>query len=137
MTLKNKLTSLLFMLLSLSMYSQKINGTYLSEYSDATYPDGKQESFNNKCILKIDINDNQNSTGTFQIIIGSENEKLNYKIIGNKKYEFIGDKTFIIYDAEFGASKLKCIVGFEAHMEQVFIKLENDSFFAWQIKEKL
>lgn len=128
---------LLFMFFSISMYSQNINGTYLSEYSDATYPDDKRESFDNKSILKIELDDDSAPVGILEIIVGIENKKIKYTIIGNKKYEYIGDKTFIIYTAEFSTSKLKCLVGFEVHMKQVFIKLENNSFFAWEIKEKL
>lgn len=137
MKLKNNFLLIAFMFISLSMSSQNINGTFLSEYSDATYPDGKRESFNNKSVLKVELDDNLIPIGTFEIIVGSQNKKLKYTITGNKKYEFIGDKTFIVYEAEFGTSKIKCLVGFEVHMEQVFIKLENNSFFAWEIKEKL
>jgi hypothetical protein len=136
MKLKMKLLLFSFTLFSLSMFSQNINGTYLSENSSATYADGKNETFNNKSIIKINLDENSIPIGKFEIIVGSQNTKLNYTLTGNKKYEYIGDKTFITYDAEFGASKIKCLVGFEVHMEALFITLENKSIFVWEIKEK-
>lgn len=137
MILQKLLTLFAFTFISLSLQGQNINGTYLSEYADANYPDNTSKVFDTKTILKIEINDNPNPSGELEIVLGSENIKFNYTIIGNKKYVYIGEKTFITYDAEFSDSKIKCLVGFEIHMELVFVKLENNSVFSWGIKEKL